>query len=34
MGTDWDYNDVKAMYISDSEDEEVYASYLIIKQVK
>jgi hypothetical protein len=28
MGTDWDYNDVKAMYISDSEDEEVYASYL------
>ena len=28
MGTDWDYNDIKAMYISDSEDEEVYASYL------
>ena len=28
MGTDWDYSDIKAMYISDSEDEEVYASYL------
>ena len=28
MGTDWDYSDVKAMYISDSDDEEVYASYL------
>ena len=28
MGTDWDYSDIKATYISDSEDEEVYASYL------
>lgn len=28
MGTDWDYGDVKAMYISETKDEDVYASYL------